>query len=98
MATAGDLYVEWLGPEAVALNRATGELHHLNPPAAALLAFVQEHGLEAGAAAAADHFGLPRDAVEIRDLLDDMSVRGIVAPARPAREEPNSREPRAPAG
>ncbi len=97
-----DVYVEWVGDEAVVLNQSTGELHYLNPPAAAVLALLLEHGVERGVHEVVGHFDLAADAQEeLAALLEDMAARGIVvSPAAPRppghRSEPG--EPRAPEG
>jgi hypothetical protein len=48
MEAAEGVHVEWVGEEAVVLDRSTGDLHYLNPPAALAWALIQEHGFEAG--------------------------------------------------
>ena len=99
MHAAGDVYVEWVEGEAVVLHRTSGEVHYLNPTAATVLAFVEEHGYERGVAEAAAHFGLgDEERDEFKTFLEDLGDRGIIAGAR--RPEPirTVREPRAAPG
>ncbi|HEV2756082.1 MAG TPA: HPr-rel-A system PqqD family peptide chaperone [Actinomycetota bacterium] len=104
MRDSGNVYVEWVGGEALVLDRDSGELHYLNAPAAAVLALVQEHGYLRGVEEAVARFGLEPDAPELRALLDDLIASGIVTDPRragaagPATEAPPPGEPRAPAG
>ncbi len=102
--TADDhVYAEWMANEAVVLNRRTGELHYLNPVAAAVLAFVQEHGYERGVREAAAHFALD-DAgrAELDALLEEMEETGILTDGPRVRtdpaEPPAHGEPRAAPG
>ncbi len=44
MRAASEIYVEWVGDEAVVLDAHTGKLHHLNRSAALMLALIQETG------------------------------------------------------
>ena len=101
MRTSADLYVEWVEDEAVALDRKTGELHYLNPPAAAVLALIQEHGYEEGVAQAVAGFGLDAQDPELHALLLELAEAGMLiregVPA-PAPVPPSAGEPRAAAG
>lgn len=46
LRASSSLYVEWVEDEAVVLDTGTQQIHHLNPPAALVLALVQELGYD----------------------------------------------------
>lgn len=101
MRASEDVYVEWVGDEAVALHRRSGELHYLNATAAIVLALIQEHGYDAGVAEVVGRFGLDPADDGLRALLDDLAVTGIVEGPRGEAVEahvPDVREPRAAPG
>lgn len=96
---AGDVYVEWVEDEAVALNRVSGEVHYLNPTAATVLALIQEHGYERGVAEVTAWFGLEPGDPGLGALLEEMTASGILAGDAPAPAAPSQPgEPRAAAG
>lgn len=71
--------MEWIDDEAVVLDVASGELHYLNPPAALAYGLFLEYGVESGL----KNLFRTRDVrwrqrKEVRKLLDDMLVRGLL--------------------
>ena len=72
-----DVYVEWVEDEAVVLNRASGEIHYLNTPAAYFLALALEDGVEhALATVRASDPAPPEEEIEV--LLSDMKELGLL--------------------
>lgn len=101
MRVAGDVYVEWVGGEAVVLDRGSGELHYLNPPAAAVLALIQEHGFDEGLAQTVARFGLDPEDAELHALIRELADSGILLGEdrkAPPAVAPSVGEPRAAAG
>lgn len=93
------MHVEWVGTEAVVLNRASGELHYLNGTAALVLALIEELGYERGVAEVASRFDLDPGRGELRTLLSELEETGILtggsgiraeAPEPPAHGEPRA--------
>lgn len=76
MKRAHGMHVEWVGDEAVILEEATGQLHYLNPPAALLLALVEEDGYEAAVSSLIERFG--DISADIEALTKDMVDKGIL--------------------
>ena len=76
MRRASELHVEWVGDEAVVLEQATGQLHYLNPPAALLLALIEEEGYEKAVASLMDRFG--DISSDIEATTADMVSKGIL--------------------
>ena len=79
MKLAEGKHVEWVGDEAVVLDKASGDLHYLNPPAALVYALIQEHGYDAGLAELRRlHGGSPTLDEDLPGLLEDMVARGLL--------------------
>lgn len=76
MRRASELHVEWVGDEAVVLEQGTGQLHYLNPPAALLLALIEEEGYESAVASLTGRFG--DIAADIEAITADMIAKGIL--------------------
>lgn len=76
MKRASDLYIEWVGEEAVVLEQSTGQLHYLNPPAALLLALIEEEGFEKAVASLTGRFG--DISSDIEAITADMVAKGIL--------------------
>jgi hypothetical protein len=73
------MHVEWVDDEAVVLDPESGQLHYLNPPAALVYAFIQEHGYEAGLAELDKLHGKdPGFAEQLPALLEDMVNKGLL--------------------
>lgn len=61
----------------MALNTATGELHHFNGPAAVFYALILEHGVEQAVKKVEHQFG-SEAAAELPDLLGAMVEKGLL--------------------
>ena len=71
------VHVEWVGGETVVLDRSTGDLHYLNPPAALAWALIEEHGYERGLTELQRmHPDAPGD--ELKELIGEMIERGLL--------------------
>ena len=66
-----------MGGEAVVLNRGTGDLHYLNPPAALAWALIQEHGYERGMAELR-RMNPDAHSDELNGLIREMIERGLL--------------------
>ena len=77
MQPSPDVYVEWVEDEAVVLNRASGEIHYLNTPAAYFFALALEEGVDHALAAVRAADPPPPDE-EIELLLADMKELGLL--------------------
>lgn len=68
--------MEWVGDEAVVLEQASGQLHYLNPPAALLLALIEEEGYDSAVESLTERFGdISKD---IEGITADMLAKGIL--------------------
>lgn len=76
MKRAQGMHIEWVGDEAVVLEEASGQLHYLNPPAALLLALIEEHGYEGAVASLSERFG--DISSDIEAITADMLDKGIL--------------------
>lgn len=77
MEAAPGVHVEWVAGEAVVLDRASGDLHYLNPPAALAWALIQEHGYDRGIAELRRRYPeAPGD--ELHGLIQEMLERGLL--------------------
>ena len=77
MEAAEGVHVEWVGGEAVVLDRDTGDLHYLNPPAALAWALIQEHGFEGGVEELRRTYpDAPGE--DLDGLIEDMIERGLL--------------------
>jgi hypothetical protein len=73
------MHVEWVDNEAVVLDPDNGQLHYLNPPAALVFAFIQEHGYEAGMDELEKRHGAePGFREQLPELLEDMVKKGLL--------------------
>ena len=77
MQASQDLYVEWMEDEAVVLNRTSGEIHYLNPPAAYFFALALEDGVDGALETIRAAEPPPRED-EIEALIADMVERGLL--------------------
>ena len=76
---SNNLHVEWVADEAVVLNPATGELYYLNPPAALVLAFIDEYGFAQGLVELREaHGARPGFEKELAEVLEDMQEKGLL--------------------
>lgn len=79
MRPSPDLHVEWIEDEAVVLDQTSGQIHHLNAPAAVFLALVQELGYDGAVARLTEELGdRPGFEEELARLQTDMRERGIL--------------------
>lgn len=80
MKISGDAYVEWIDDEAVVLDKATGEIHYLNPSAALVFALLSEVGYR-GVKKQLMHQGLLRywnKRKELKALMATLREKGLV--------------------
>lgn len=79
LRAAPQLYVEWIEDEAVVLDPDTKEVHHLNTPAAVVLALVQEHGYEHATVELERRYpDSPGMREELPRLIAEMTEKGLL--------------------
>ena len=81
------MHTEWIGGEAVVLDRSSGELHYLNGSAALVVALIEELGYERGIAEVASRFDLDPGRGELYTLLRELEETGILTGGTRGRAE-----------
>ena len=78
MRAAENLHVEWVDEEAVVLDPRTGEMHHLNTPAALVFALIQEHGYDDAVETLKNRQADPIPEQDLAHVLNELKERGMI--------------------